>query len=99
MFMGSKRNTDIIDIKGLPCTGPYGMTKWTKDDWTLVAHHIPRYILENTRLAFTEKELGYNSIYFLVGNTEYGDSLHGFRGRHICFSLALKVHRKSMVFS
>lgn len=56
--MGSKRNTDIIDIKGLPCTGPYGMTKWTKDDWTLVAHHIPRYILENTRLAFTEKELG-----------------------------------------
>ena len=96
--MGSKRNTDIIDIKGLPCTGPYGMTKWTKDDWTLVAHHIPRYILENTRPAFTEKELGYNSIYFLVGNQD-GDSLHRFRGKQVCFPLALKVHRKSMVFS
>ena len=28
--MGSKRNTDIIDIKGLPCTGPYGMTNGQK---------------------------------------------------------------------
>lgn len=96
--MGSKRNTDIIDIKGLPCTGPYGMTKWTKDDWTLVAHHIPRYILENTRLAFTEKELGYNSIYFLVGNTEYGEKIYVGRAEKRADGLAviprLREHTK-----
>lgn len=67
-------------------------------DWGLVAYLIPRQALEDTRTKFTEPELLHNSIYFLVGNQD-GDSLHRFRGKQVCFPLALKVHRKSMVFS
>ena len=67
-------------------------------DWGLVAYLIPRQALEDTRTKFTEPELLHNSIYFLVGNQD-GDSLHRFRGSQVCIPLALKIHKKSIVFS
>ena len=93
-----KKSSNIIGIKARSMPGILGANKYYKSDWRLVAYLIPRQALEDTRTKFTEPELLHNSIYFLVGNQD-GDSLHRFSGRQVCFPLALKVHRKSMVFS
>ena len=58
----SKSNT--INIKSVPVQAHIGASKFSNDDWKTIAFSFPRTDLA---LKFADKELRYNSLYFLFG--------------------------------
>lgn len=62
---GSKQQTpNLIGIRVEPLQSRIGASKYIKSDWTMEAFVLPRSSLG---LTFADKELQYNSIYFLFG--------------------------------
>lgn len=57
--------SDTINIKTQALQSRLGALRFTNSDWGVVAFLIPRDIVDAT---FADKELQYNSIYFLVGS-------------------------------
>lgn len=57
--------SDTINIKTQALQSRLGALRFTNSDWGVVAFLIPRDIIDAT---FADKELQYNSIYFLVGS-------------------------------
>lgn len=57
-----KNNT--INIKSQPVQAHIGAARFANDDWGTIAFSFPRTDLS---LKFIDKELRYNSIYFLFG--------------------------------
>lgn len=64
--MGSNKQQtpNLIGIQVEPLQSRIGAPKYIKNDWTMAAFLLPRSSLG---LTFANKELQYNSIYFLFG--------------------------------